>query len=109
MSPAVLEPPGEPEGNKPILPSFFRVKDVGGAPGSQPPPLAPLQEIGPAVEARAAAEAAVTTPSEIAVRGKRTDLAEGVGFRYRVGFDGSGNLVVEKWTESGTKTTAVFS
>lgn len=45
------------------------------------------------------------TPGEWAIHGKRTDLAGGVGLRFRVGLDVAGTTIIgEKWAEDGTRT-----
>lgn len=96
------------ENSKPVVPQALR----HGSGGLSAPATGPAGTAAPGGEAgttRAQQDASVTTPSEFAIKGKRTDLPEGYGFRYRVGFDGAGNLVVEKWSEAGVKTTAAFS
>lgn len=49
------------------------------------------------------------SPSELVLIGRRSDLAEGYGPRWRVGFDGAGNLVEQRWNATGGLTTAVYA
>lgn len=108
----IAVPEGDlPNTNRPVLPTAL-VRSASGQIAS-PAQAIPTAADQPSVSGGGAASSpagGVTTPTVFFILGKRTDLTEGVGFRFRIGLDGAGtNYVVERWSEAGTKTTATFS
>lgn len=98
-----------PETNRPVLPTAL-VRSASGQVASPVTAVATVSDQPSSAGGGTGGSKDVSTPTAFAILGKRTDLPEGVGFRFRIGLDGAGvNYIIERWSESGVHQVATWS
>src|SRR5262245_44507683 len=105
----VVDESGLPLTNRPVLPTAL-VRSASGQVASPVTAVSTPADQPSVSGGGTGGSKDVSTPTVFAIIGKRTDLPEGVGTRFRIGLDGPGTaFVIERWSEGGTKTSVTFS